>query len=123
MKYLLKTSIVTFIAVVVALSSGCASILSGTSQKVNVTTTGNKKAQVSIDGTTHDVPAIINVKREDNDKVIKSKTEGCSDALLNKKINPIFFVNILSGGTFGSTTDYGTKAMWSYDDNVTVNCK
>lgn len=35
-------------------------------------------------------------------------------AALNRSINSMFWVNILSGGVFGSTTDYATGAMYEY---------
>ncbi len=41
---------------------------------------------------------------------------------LNKEIEPTFFVNILTGGVFGSTTDMSTKKMWKYQDSVTISC-
>ena len=53
------------------------------------------------------------------------KVENCNkDILLKKEINPTFYVNILSGGAFGSTTDYSTDSMWQYDStNLNVDCK
>jgi len=61
-------------------------------------------------------------KRSDKSLIVKSKN--CDDQrLLVPKINPVFFVNILSGGVFGSTTDYATDSMWKYDENVHLDCK
>jgi len=40
-----------------------------------------------------------------------------------KSVDPKFFVNILSGGSFGSTTDYSTEKMWKYNENVVISCK
>lgn len=107
------------------LFSSCATILSGTKQKISVNSTGKTGVTFQLDNKTYKTPAIITVKRENEDKVIKVLDEDCSQkqVLLNKKINPVFFVNLLSGGVFGSTTDYISNAMWRYDDNVQIQCK
>jgi uncharacterized protein YceK len=107
------------------LFSGCATILSGKTQKINVTSTGKTGVEFEIDNQTFKTPAIVTVERENKDKIIKVLDEECSQKqiLLNKKINPVFFVNILSGGALGSTTDYLSGAMWQYDDNVQIQCK
>ena len=46
-----------------------------------------------------------------------------SETVAEKTVDPIFFINVVSGGPFGSTTDYSTEKMWKYADNVTLNCK
>ncbi len=40
------------------------------------------------------------------------------ESALNKKINTVFWVNILSGGVFGSTTDYASGAMYEYEPST-----
>jgi len=42
---------------------------------------------------------------------------------MENDVDPKFFVNVLSGGPFGSSTDYGTEKMWKYAENVTIACK
>ena len=108
---------------VVGFLSGCATILSGDKQSINITTDTGKKYSASIDGQKYTVPSIIQLKRENNDKVLT--LDECPDqkTLLHKEINPVFFVNILSGGVFGSTTDYASDSMWKYQpENVNVKC-
>ena len=108
---------------VVGFLGGCASILSGKTQSVNVTTDTGKKYTALIDGQKHTVPSVIELTRENKDKVLT--LEECPDqkVLLHKEINPVFFVNILSGGVFGSTTDYASGSMWKYQpENVNVKC-
>lgn len=101
--------------------SGCATIMSGKQQKINVTSTPPKQ-EVTIGNETVVTPTIVSVRRSKDDLVVKSKN--CDNQkLLASKINPVFFVNILSGGAFGSTTDYATDAMWKYDENVHLDCK
>ena len=102
---------------------GCATILSGDNQKINITTERSEKCNVVLDGQNIAVPAIIDVERENRDKILT--VEGCptEQTLLHKEINAVFFVNILSGGVFGSTTDYASDSMWKYQpENVKVDC-
>jgi uncharacterized protein YceK len=101
--------------------SGCASILSGKHQQVNVTSTPSHQ-EITVGSQTITTPAVVSVRRSDESLIVKSKN--CDDQkLLASKINPVFFVNILSGGAFGSTTDYATDSMWKYDENVHLDCK
>ncbi|MDQ7032249.1 MAG: hypothetical protein Q9M37_05980 [Desulfonauticus sp.] len=107
--------------------SGCATILSGKTQKIDVSSTGKSGVKFEIDGQIYQTPAIVTIERENKDKIIKVLDSTCTQKqyLLNKKINPLFFVNIFLGeaGVFGSTTDYVTNAMWQYDSNVDIKCK
>lgn len=108
---------------VVGFLSGCATILSGNTQKINVTTETGKKYTALINGQKYTVPSVIELTRENKDKVLA--LEECPDqqVLLHKEINPVFFVNILSGGVLGSTTDYASSSMWKYEpENVNVKC-
>ena len=103
--------------------SGCATILSGKSQKIAVNSNPSN-VKFKLDNKEYTTPSIITLKRENKDKIITVDNPKCKKTiLLNKKVNPTFFVNILSGGAFGSTTDYTTGAMWKYDSNVNINCK
>jgi len=101
--------------------SGCATILSGTHQQIGITSTPPHQ-KVTIGSQTIITPSVVSVKRSDKSLIVKSKN--CDDQrLLVPKINPVFFVNILSGGVFGSTTDYATHSMWKYNGNVHLNCQ
>jgi len=116
-----KTFIITTGIISSIFFSGCATILSGTTQKINITSSPNGK-EVQVGNQIVKTPSIITVKRSNEDLIVKAKD--CNDQkLLKSKINPVFFVNLLSGGVFGSTTDYLTGAMWKYDENVHLNCK
>ena len=106
---------------VAVLFSGCATILDGKTQKVNLES--KKEFMVEIDGKTYKSPGIIELNRDDRDAILRIK-ECDKNILLKKEVNPTFFVNILSGGAFGSTTDYSSKAMWKYDQtNIQVHCE
>ncbi len=116
-KALMLTSIIGF----GILFSGCATILDGKTQNINLSSSTEKT--VEINGQNFRAPGVITLQRDDKDAILK--VEGCeNDVLLTKSVNPTFFVNILSGGVFGSTTDYASKSMWKYDQkNVDVDCK
>ena len=117
-----KTSLLVAFSIGSAvLFSGCATILSGKTQAVNVTSNPSNK-MVKIDGRTVQTPSIVTLERGKDNLVLKSDECG-SQKLVSKHINPVFFVNILSGGAFGSTTDYATGAMWKYDENINLECR
>lgn len=113
-------------AVVVTLAffvSGCASITTSKSQLINVTTSNNEPAEVTIDDKTITAPGMILVLRDGNDKVAQTKTEGCDNVTFVKKsVTPLFFGNIIFGGFLGSTTDVATGKMWDYEDSVEISC-
>ncbi|MGP7734853.1 adenosine deaminase [Oceanimonas smirnovii] len=117
-----KCKLVIAVGVVISLS-GCASILTDKTQRINVASNSAEKLQVQIDGRTQTAPGIITVQKENKDKTLTVITEGCEQELaLNKEVEPTFFVNILSGGAFGSTTDYSSEKMWRYQDSVEIKC-
>ncbi len=123
MKPVLNFMLITCMVCLVAFLGGCATILSGNTQKINVTTEPGKKYTASVDGQKFTVPAVIALTRENKDKVMT--LDECPDqkVLLHKEVNPVFFVNILSGGAFGSTTDFASGSMWKYQpENVSVKC-
>ena len=105
--------------------SGCATILSGTTEKISVNSNPSE-VTFKLDNKEYTTPSIITVKRENENKIITVNDAKCKKTvLLNKKINPVFFVNILSGpgAISASTTDYASGAMWKYDSDVNINCK
>lgn len=102
----------------------CASILNDSTQKINVATSNNIEANITIDGKEYSAPAIIELPRQKKDIIIASNSKKCiKQTLVKSKVDNIFWINILSGGTFGSSTDYGTDKMWAYEDNVLIQCK
>ena len=103
--------------------SGCASILNDKTQQINVSSSNGKPFSGSIDNAAFEGPGIVTVQRENKDKVILATTPGCvPQTALNKSVDPVFFINVISGGVFGSTTDYSTEKMWRYEESVTVSC-
>ena len=117
-KTLLMTSLVVGATI---LFTGCATIISGDNQSINLQS--KKEQTVSIDGKLYTSPSLVSVERTDKDAILKVKD--CNkQILLKKEVNPVFFVNILSGGAFGSTTHYASDSMWQYDQtNINVDCE
>ena len=118
-----KTALLTSLFAVVALS-GCASILNDKTQAINVSASNGKEINGTIDGAMFKTPTIVNVTRENKNKLVLVTTDGCAkETSVEKSVDPKFFINIISGGAFGSTTDYSTEKMWRYSENVVVSCK
>ncbi len=107
----------------VALLSGCASILNEKTQQVNVSSSNGKAIKGTVDGVPFTGPGIVSLQRQKASKIFNVDTAGCAkQTTVENDVDPKFFINILSGGTFGSTTDYSTEKMWKYSDNVVISC-
>lgn len=120
----MKKSVLGVAAVTLVMLSGCASILNDKTQPVNVTASGNKEISASIDGQTFKTPAVVNVTRENKNKLVTTAAEGCAkETSMEKSVDSKFWINILTGGIWGSSTDYGTEKMWRYAENVVIQCK
>jgi hypothetical protein len=117
-----KIALISAVIASSVLFTGCATILDGKTQKINLSS--SKPVAVDIGGQQFSSPGVITLQRSGEDKVLKVKDCGDKTVLLKKEVNPTFFVNILSGGVFGSTTDYSSDAMWKYDQsNINLDCK
>lgn len=115
-----KTLVILVPLVSVIVFSGCATILDGKTQTINLMT--SKPKTVDINGQQFSAPGIVILQRSNKDAIVNIK-ECNKQLVLQKSVNPTFFINILSGGAFGSTTDYASDAMWKYDQtNVNVDC-
>jgi len=106
------------------LFTGCATILKGDTQKVNISTSNNKHITAVVDGNTVQVPGVVTVKRKNSELVVTTSEPGCTPStVVSNEVESAFWVNILSGGAFGSTTDYASESMWKYDENININCQ
>lgn len=120
----MKKTVLTSLCVATAILSGCASILNDKTQPINVSASNGKEIAGTIDGQAFKTPGVVNVARENKNKVVLSSTEGCAkETSMEKSVDGKFFINILSGGVFGSSTDYGTEKMWRYSESVVISCK
>jgi len=104
--------------------SGCASIMNEKTQNVNVVTSNGHKAEVNIDGMPFQAPGVASFKRAKADKLITTRDPKCNQTTVApSSVDNVFFINIITGGVFGSTTDYATETMWKYQDTVMISCK
>jgi hypothetical protein len=107
----------------VVLMTGCASILNEQTQQINVSASNGKTVQASVDGKSFSAPGVVAVTRAKAGKVVTTNAAGCAPSTaLESNVDPKFFINILSGGALGSTTDFATEKMWKYNDNVVISC-
>ena len=107
------------ILVLVMVSSGCATIIDGSSQPVTFNSSPNG-ARIYVNGMEiGTTPLIMPVKRSKTTTIL-AKKNGYEDQqlLLQTKVNTYFWGNILSGGLYGSTTDYASDAMIEYSPNM-----
>lgn len=103
--------------------TSCATILNESTQHVNIATSNNTKTEIEIDGAKYEAPVILEVVRGKKDLIINASNPKCTQQYLMKsEIDSKFWINILSGGTFGSSTDYGSDKMWKYQDEVNLKC-
>lgn len=120
----MNIKLITISALSISMLSGCATILNDDFQKVNVTTSNGEQAELSANGKTFTAPSVVDIARSEDALIISSADGKCaSQTVANNEVDPKFFINILSGGAFGSTTDYTTEKMWKYQDTIEVNCK
>lgn len=101
--------------------AGCASIVNGSTQIITVSSNVEgadivlvdleKNTEVSIGKTPFTGP----IQRLKNGKLIVKK-DGSKpvEVVLTSEVNPLIVGNILCGGTLGTSTDYGTGALWRY---------
>lgn len=109
---------------VVSLVSGCSTIINDKEQKVNVSTSSGEKISGTVNGQPFTAPGVVSLQRENKNKIFATSNEKCAkETVAEKSVDPVFFVNILSGGPFGSTTDYSSEKMWKYSESIVISCK
>jgi len=108
--------------------SGCASIIEGQSQNINITTSNNKNVDARIftkSGIQEiKLPHHMTVQKNSQDITIHVKDGTCnkeSTTVVKSRLEPWFWGNLITGGIVGSTTDSVTGAMWKYDETVIVH--
>ena len=108
-----------FILVLVMVSSGCATILDGSSQPVNIDSSPHG-ARIYVNGVEVGTTPLSMLMKRSKSTMILAKKNGYEDQqlALQTKINNTFWVNILTGGPLGSTTDYASDAMIEYSPNM-----
>ena len=124
----MKKKLLLALTSVVALQlTGCATIFTGGSQTINLSTGSSEEVAakvVTADGEMNvRLPQAISVPK--SHKAITVTVEGneCAESTtttVQAKLQPWFLGNILIGGLIGSTTDSISGAAWQYDSNVLV---
>ncbi|MFK7849058.1 MAG: PEGA domain-containing protein [Rhodothermales bacterium] len=94
--------------------TGCASITKGTSQTITVSSNVEGATIFLDDEMIGSTPFAGPVKK--NKKFLKIEAEGygTENVALSKSLEPIFWGNIIIGGTLGSITDFATGAAYQY---------
>lgn len=113
-----KSTLILTLALVIVISS-CATIVSGSKQRVSITTTP-ANAKVLINGNNIGVtPLITHLKRSEKTHRITIELEGYKpyNTTLNRKLNGWFFGNIIFGGLIGIIVDASTGAMYRVSEN------
>ncbi|MGX3045343.1 hypothetical protein [Helicobacter sp. T3_23-1056] len=106
--------------IVGSIFSGCALTSNGTKQSVTITTSNGKPVLAEVDGQKINIPAEIKISRKHGAtiRVLEMDNPNYEDTLLIIKgkhnVSGWFWGNILSMGTFGSTTDGASGSMWTY---------
>lgn len=108
--------------------SGCSSIVKGSRQTINISTSTGKQAEAVITTSTGQqnvvLPHAVPVKTSSNDIIVNIKETKCNNAsttVVQSRLHHWFWGNVIFGGLLGSTTDAATGSMWSYDESVIVN--
>jgi uncharacterized protein YceK len=111
------------LSVVTLALTGCASILNEKTQNVNVSVSNGAKVEGKVNDQAFKAPGVVTLTRENKAKIFVTNSEKCtSSTVADKTVDPVFFLNLLSGGGLGSTTDYSTEKMWKYSENIVLNC-
>lgn len=106
----------------VVMATGCASIMSGQTQQISVNS-NVEGATVIINGIeAGKTPFVGEIRKPKagSGNTITLRKDGYKDATIavGTEIEPTFWVNLLSGGPFGSTTDYAGGAMYKLGDGA-----
>lgn len=110
---------VVIMIVAILLMSSCSTIFSGRKAKITINGSipSNERVSIQTDAKSYSnvyLPAVVKVKRKSKPSTVVVMSEGYnySDVMVGKKINPIFWSNILLGGLIGMGVDAGTGAMF-----------
>ena len=110
-----RSILITFLAILVTLLNGCASIVSGTDQKVSFDSEP-AGATVSVAGKKLGTTPITTAIDKDKNLSLTFDKEGYKrhTTQLSTNLNSWFWGNIVVGGFLGSTTDSASGAMYQY---------
>lgn len=117
----MKTSIKQIIPVlfISVLISGCATIMEGKTQSVTFNSVPSG-ADVYLNGRhLGTTPLSITIDKPKENGQLKFSKKGYKDIeiVANKKMSSWLLGNIIFGGTFGTSTDYASGALYEYEPN------
>ena len=108
--------------------SGCASIIDGTSQNINLMPNVSDKVPATVvtsDGEQKvTLPTVIHTDKSKKDIIVNIDENSCYEAstqAVQSSIDPVILGNLITGGVFGSTTDFATGAAWEYDKSAIIH--
>lgn len=93
---------------------GCATLVKGSSQAITITSNVDG-AEILLDGQlVGSTPFSGVVPKGKTTVMLRKAGYACASVTLSKTLEPIFWGNIISGGTTGSLTDFATGAAYAY---------
>lgn len=105
------------------LITGCGTITNGTKQKISISTSTGQQVVARVNGKKVTIPAkdvAVSRKKGADIKVLEEDNpcfETTNYSIAGKgKVSGVFWINIISGGFFGSTTDAISGGMWQFND-------
>lgn len=110
--------------------SGCATLFGG-GGKQQITINSSKPMNVSLGYASDDsktamnsqkitTPGTITMVRENKNLLLTSDNDEFKPVVVEKKLNPWFWGDVIATSLLSTTVDAVTGAIWKYDDNITV---
>lgn len=94
--------------------AGCATIISGTSQTISISSNVDGAA-IYLDGVQiGTTPFIGSVRKGKTNLRLEAPGYRDETLALSRQLEPVFWGNIITGGTFGSITDFVSGAAYQY---------
>ncbi|MBN2676423.1 MAG: hypothetical protein JXR30_04195 [Alphaproteobacteria bacterium] len=112
-----------FLGLIVLLFAGCATIISGTDEKVSVES-ARGVARIEVDSKFQGMtPQLITFETDKDHKIRFSFPDGkVFETKLERRINKWILANILFGGIIGFGVDFATDGAYTFDTDPIV-CK
>jgi BRCT domain type II-containing protein len=133
MQYLKKiktTAMITSLITATAITSSCASIVSGTHQPVSIKTTPATGATCSLENNkgkwyVTQTPGSVDVSRSYHDMHVVCEKPGYKkvEKLVSSNTKAIAFGNVIFGGVIGAGVDIADGAAYDYPTNIMVDMR
>lgn len=96
--------------------AGCATIINGSTQQITVNSSV-EGAEVYLNQTLLGMTPLSTEVKRGQEGTLYVRKEGYQEYRfpVTKKISGAFWINIITGGLYGSTTDYTTGSMYEYE--------